>query len=83
MNIKCNWKVLSLISVCRLHRLIWNDTLRTCIKPGFPRMRLLRTFCAKDICIMPVSPGDQQCSAYLVLKPSKRSWVHALDQLYT
>jgi hypothetical protein len=32
---------LSLINLCGLHRLIWNNILRTCIKPCFPRLRLI------------------------------------------
>ncbi|KAH3850550.1 hypothetical protein DPMN_092965 [Dreissena polymorpha] len=34
-------KVSSLISLCKLHRLIWEDTLGTCIKPSFLRSRLI------------------------------------------
>ena len=34
-------KVSSLISLCELHRLIMDNTLRICIKPSFPRMRLI------------------------------------------
>jgi len=33
-------KVSSHISLCGLHSLIWDDTLRTCIKPCFPRAKL-------------------------------------------
>ena len=34
-KIKFRPKVASLISLCRLHRLIWDDTLRPCIKSPF------------------------------------------------
>jgi integrase len=33
VKIKFRQKVSSLISLCGLHRLIWDNTLRTCIKP--------------------------------------------------
>jgi len=34
-------KVSSLISLCKLHRIIWDNTLRTCIKPC---IRILQAF---------------------------------------
>ena len=37
-------KVSSLISLCSLHRLIWDNTLSTCIKPTFPRSRLIYSY---------------------------------------
>ena len=40
-KIQFRWKVLSLISLCRLHMLIWYDTFRTCIKPPFHRAGLI------------------------------------------
>ena len=36
-------KMSSLISLCGLHRLIWDNTLCTCIKPPFHRASLIYT----------------------------------------
>ena len=48
MNI-CKWKVSSLVSLCRLHRLIWDTILGTCIKPCFPRAWLKYRKCMYNI----------------------------------
>jgi len=41
LNIKA--ESVALNSLCGLHRLIWDNSLRSCIKPGFPGERLINT----------------------------------------
>jgi hypothetical protein len=35
------WKVSSVVILCQLHRLIWDNTLCTCIKPQIPTAPLI------------------------------------------
>ena len=47
MNSQVNQKVSFLMSLCRLRGLIWDDTLRPCIKRSFARARL--TFLSRSL----------------------------------
>ena len=47
------------ISLSRLHWLIWDDTLRTCIKPHFPRARLKYTMYMSSKCETELSTSIQ------------------------